>query len=216
MMKKILLLIVSIMLLCGCNTKKEDNIQIEDGEDEFFTILSRENSYSYPSLDMLNVKINGNKSLILVPSGAVEATNMFFSPETFAGKYDILVNNDSNVEETIESMVITGENVDDSGLIVTNGTYTRYVKDMDTNFTTYYYGAAITNGYIYITISFIEEELHEEELEILKELKDVYLMDTLKLPETVIYDIVEEEEETSNVEEQANEEAYIPKELIPE
>ena len=42
MMKKILLLIVSIMLLCGCNTKKEDNIQIEDGEDEFFTILSRE------------------------------------------------------------------------------------------------------------------------------------------------------------------------------
>ena len=41
-------------------------------------------------------------------------------------------------------------------------------------------------------------------------------MDTLKLPETVIYDIVEEEEETPNVEEQANEEAYIPKELIPE
>lgn len=200
MIKKLILLIVSSILLCGCNAKEEENIQIEDGENEFFTILSRENSYSYPSLDMLNVEIEGNKSIILVPSEAIEASNMFFSPDTFAGEYDILVNNDENIEEIIESMVITSENIEDSGLIVSNGTYTRYVKDLDTNLTTYYYGAPISNGYIYITISFIDKELREEELEILKEMKDVYLMDTLELPETVIYEIVDEEEETPNIE----------------
>lgn len=214
-MKKILLLIVSLMLLCGCKAKTQDNMQNGDGEVEFFTIISRENSYSYPSLDMLNIEIEGNKSLILVPSDAVEASNMFFSPETFAGDYDILVNNDPNIEENIESMVITGENIEDTGLIASNGTYTRYVKDLDTNLITYYYGASISNGYIYITLSFIDKELHEEELEILKELKDVYLMDTLKLPETVIYDIVEEEEETPNVEEEILPELNdIPQEII--
>ena len=48
-------------------------------------------------------------------------------------------------------------------------------------------------------------------ISILKEMKDVYLMDTLELPETVIYEIVDEEEETPNIED-AIEQIDIPEE----
>lgn len=216
MVKRILLLILTILLLCGCGAKKEENVSSGDGEDEFFTILSRENSYSYPSLDMVNVKIEGNKSLVMVPAEAVVDYNRFYSPVTFAAKYDILVNTDANVEEMIESMVVGGDNVEDSGLVVTNGTYSRYIRDPDTDYTTYYYGAAIANGYVYITISFFDEELRDLELEVLKAMKDVYLMDTLQLPESVIVDVIEENVNDGNVEDVLEETEVPPAEVIAE
>lgn len=210
MIKKIAIILFASMVIFGCSKKESEDISYDEYA---FEIVSEGQSYSYPSLNILKIVTEEQEELtLLVPSEYYRTYDGFTSLEVFNGSWQITISEKLDAVDFLEGFEPFTENCYDSGVVSLNNYHMRFLKDLDDNYVSFLYIMDAENSVVLLELNYSEEYLDSFSLDILKELKDVYSMEVLELPEDIEYEIVEE---ITDYEEIA-EEPTIPQEEILE
>jgi len=185
-MKKVIAIFLTLSLVIGCTSKQEEEPIIEDKP--LVEIESISPSDYYTSLT--NVYLtdrNGKDFLILVPNEYNQVDASFMSLSAFNGEWTITLSEVEDLEDYMESYdyFVSTNDCYDSGILYANGTYSRNIFLKEGELNMFYFAMNKDDITIKLFISYVESELDDIDLQTLKELKEVYLLDLLDLPDEI-------------------------------